>query len=263
MSATPKKRTALLLGASKGLGSGVAQALVARGVDVIIIGRDKGALSLLETQLHHSGPGSATCLTCDLTDHHSVGSMMAEVDQRFGGVDIVLLNGGGPPAFAASGFDEQFWRTQFTAMFLSQVKIATHYLPGMRKERFGRIIAISSTSIREPIPGLAASNALRSALAGWAKTLATEVAADGVTVNVVLPGRFATARTARLDALDAAERGVDQSIIAADSQREIPVGRYGTIKEFGAVVSFLASEDASYITGIALPADGGLSRSML
>nr|WP_060716899.1 SDR family oxidoreductase [Agrobacterium vitis] len=110
---------------------------------------------------------------------------------------------------------------------------------------------------------MATSNALRSALAGWTKTLATEVAEDGVTVNVVIPGRFATLRTTRLDALDAAERGVDASVIAAASQNEIPIRRYGTPQEFGEVVAFLASDEASYVTGIAMPVDGGLSRAML
>lgn len=256
-----RKQTALLLGASKGLGFGVAETLARKGVDVILIGRDETTLRSAETRLQGS-PGAVTSIACDLFDRESVAQMMAEIDRRSAGIDILLLNGGGPPPIAASEYHEQFWQKQFSAMFLSQVDIATHYLPGMRRRGFGRIIAVSSTSIREPIPGLAASNALRSALAGWAKTLATEVAGDGVTVNVVLPGRFATERTTRLDAMDAAERGVDQTIVAADSQREIPVGRYGRPEEFAAVVSFLASQEASYVTGVALPVDGGLSRSM-
>lgn len=256
------RRTALLLGGSKGLGLGVAEALVQRGVNVALVGRDEAALRAAEKRFEGQ-PGSVLSFRCDLLDRASVSLMMSEVDERVRAVDIVLLNGGGPPPFAASHFDESTWQAQFGAMFISQVSVATHYLPAMRKRGFGRIIAVSSTSIREPIPGLAASNALRSALAGWAKTLATEVAKDGVTVNVVLPGRFATERTTRLDTLDAIDRRVDPAFIAAESQREIPLGRYGTPQEFGAVVSFLATQDASYITGVALPVDGGLSRSML
>lgn len=256
------KRTALLLGSSKGLGLGVAEAMVRRGVDVILVGRDETALQAAKHNLRRQ-PGTATSIVCDLLDPESVSRLITTVDERTGGIDILLLNGGGPPPFMASQFDDTFWQAQFGVMFLRKVEIATHFLPTMREKRFGRIIAVSSTSIREPIPGLAASNALRSALAGWAKTLATEVAEDGVTVNVVMPGRFATARTTRLDALDAADRGVDARVIAAESQREIPIRRYGTPQEFGEVVAFLASDEASYVTGIAMPVDGGLSRAML
>lgn len=146
---------------------------------------------------------------------------------------------------------------------LSGMRIAHRVLPSMRERRFGRIVAVASTSIREPIPGLTASNALRSALAGWMKTLAREVAADGVTVNMLLPGRLATDRTLGFDRMDAEAEGVSVETVAARSQSEIPVGRYGTPAEFGAAAAFLASRQAAYITGIALPVDGGLSRSML
>lgn len=257
-----KKQTALLLGGSKGLGLSVAEALSRRGVNVALVGRDKIAMRAAEERLS-ARAGLVTSFTCDLTDAASVSRMMGNVDKAIGSIDILLLNGGGPAPIAASQYDEAYWNTQIRSMFLSQIDIAAHYLPAMRERHFGRIIAVSSTSIREPIPNLAASNALRSALAGWAKTLANEVAGEGVTVNVVMPGRFATERTMRLDELDAAERGVDPTVIAAESQSEIPVGRYGTPEEFGEVVAFLASEAASYVNGVALPVDGGLSRSML
>ncbi|MFK8256288.1 SDR family oxidoreductase [Erwinia sp. AnSW2-5] len=262
MNSIQHKRTALVLGGSRGLGLGVAAALVQRGIDVALVGRDVSALHAAGEHLA-GHPGSVTLFACDLQDSDSVSRLLADVSQRLNSIDIILLNGGGPPPFAASGFDEALWQTQFTAMFLSQVRIATHFLPAMRQRGFGRVLAVSSTSIREPIADLTASNALRSALAAWAKTLAAEVAREGVTVNVVLPGRFATERTTRLDAMDAEDRGVDRAVIAAESQQQIPVGRYGTVEEFGTVVAFLASEDAGYITGIALPVDGGLSRSML
>ncbi len=262
MTGSNSVRTALVLGGSKGLGFGVAEALVKRGVNVALVGRQEAALNAAE-QKFAGQPGSTVSFACDLSNRDSVSRMLRRIDERGVEIDILVLNGGGPPPIAASDFDEAFWHAQFGAMFMSQVEVATHFLPSMRRRRFGRIIVVSSTSIREPIPGLAASNALRSALAGWAKTLATEVAGDGVTVNVVLPGRFATDRTARLDALDAADRGVDPAVIAAESQSEIPTGRYGSAQEFGAVVSFLASEEASYVTGIALPVDGGLSRSLV
>ena len=148
-------------------------------------------------------------------------------------------------------------------MVLAGMRITGRLLPHMREQQFGRIIAVASTSIREPIVGLTASNALRSAVAGWLKTLAGEVAADGVTVNLLLPGRLATDRTLSFDRMDAESEGVDIATVAARSQREIPLGRYGTPAEFGAAAAFLASRQASYVTGVALPVDGGLSRSML
>lgn len=256
------KRTALVLGGSRGLGFGAALALAENGVDVALVGREEATLRAAEAKLEGK-PGVAMSLPCDLSEKESVSELLAQVDRHMGHVDILLLNGGGPPPFPASKFEEEIWLQQFATMFLNQVRIASHFLPGMRTRRFGRIVAVSSTSVREPIPGLTASNALRSALAGWAKTLSLEVAADGITVNVVLPGRFATERTVYLDAMDAADRGVDPSVIAGESQAEIPIGRYGTPEEFGAVVAFLASDKACYVTGVAMPVDGGLSRSML
>ncbi|NTJ44691.1 SDR family oxidoreductase [Agrobacterium larrymoorei] len=262
MSISNTRKTALLLGGGKGLGFGVAEALVKQDINVILVGRDEKTLMSAKSALSKY-PVDVSVLVCDLSEGASVAAMIKAVDDLVDGVDIVLLNGGGPPPLRASDFDANIWRTQFMSLFLAQTKIATHFLGGMRLRGFGRILAVSSTSIREPIPGLAASNALRSALAGWAKTLATEVASDGVTVNLILPGRFATERTERLDQLDAEEQGTDPAEIAARSQREIPIGRYGTPQEFGEVVAFLASDQARYITGVALPVDGGLSRSML
>lgn len=258
----PGRRSALILGGSKGLGFGVASALVTRGVDVAIVGRDTSALDAAAARLGNR-QGTVQTFPCDLSDRSSVSDLLARVDGQIGPVDILLLNGAGPPPFPAAAFDADTWSVQFEAMFLHQVMIATHLLPAMRKRRFGRIVAVSSTSVREPIPGLVASNALRSALAAWAKTLSLEVAGDGVTVNIVMPGRFATERTAYFDRTIAGERGIDPAIVASESQAEIPLGRYGTPEEFGEAVAFLAGEGARYITGVALPVDGGLSRSLV
>jgi len=256
------QRTAIILGGSKGLGFGVATSLAASEVAVALVGRDVDALEKSRQCIINLG-GTATTFRCDLANEESVGRLLAEVDRAHDHIDILLLNGGGPPPFPASDYNADAWRTQFDQMFLSQVRIATHVLPAMRRQRWGRILIVSSTSAREPIGGLTASNALRPALAGWAKTLAGEIAADGVTVNLLLPGRLATERTTRFDRLDAEERGVSPDVIAAESQAEIPMKRYGTSAEFGAVAAFLASDGAAYVTGAAIPVDGGLSRGML
>ena len=256
-----KDRTALVLGGSRGLGLGVAAALSARGAAVTLVGRDAGALAAATAQLAANG-GQARAISADLANDAGVQLLLSGIAE-LGSPDILLLNGGGPPPFLAADVEPAAWRAQFEAMVVSQMRVAACCLPAMRQRRWGRILVVSSTSAREPIPGLAASNALRASLAGWAKTLAGEVARDGITVNLLLPGRFATERTDRLDRLDALDRGVEQAVIAAESQAEIPVGRYGTAAEFGAVAAFLASDDASYVTGVAIPVDGGLSRSML
>ena len=255
-----KDRTALVLGGSRGLGFGVAAALSARGAAVTLVGRD--AASCGSHGAARREWGQARAISADLANEAGVQLLLSGIGE-LGSPDILLLNGGGPPPFLAAEVEPAAWRAQFEAMVVSQMRVAASCLPAMRQRSWGRILIVSSTSAREPIPGLAASNALRASLAGWAKTLAGEVARDGITVNLLLPGRFATERTDRLDRLDALDRGVEQAVIAAESQAEIPVGRYGTAAEFGAVAAFLASDEASYVTGVAIPVDGGLSRSML
>ncbi len=255
-------KRALVLGGNKGLGRGVAARLAAEGVVVAAVGRDEEALRETVADLRRVSPASFG-IRADLGDAADVAAMLGRIDREMGGIDILLLNGGGPPPFSASEADEARWHRQFDALFLTGARIAAHVLPGMRARGWGRIQVVSSTSVREPIPGLTASNALRAAVAGWAKSLAGEVARDGITVNLLLAGRLDTERTKGLDRLDAQARGVDVATIAAESQAEVPVGRYGTADEFGTVAAFLASNLASYVTGTAIPIDGGLSRAIL
>ncbi len=254
-----KGKRALVLGGSKGLGRGIAEALVAEGAIVALTGRDQQAAALAAAQIGASAEG----LALDLADAGAIDPFLDRLSADFGPIDILVLNGGGPPPSLASEIDPAFWRAQFDTMVLAGMRITNRLLPTMRQNSWGRIIAVASTSIREPIPGLTASNALRSAVAGWLKTLAGEVAAEGVTVNMLLPGRLATDRTLSFDRMDAESEGLSLETVAARSQSDIPVGRYGTPAEFGAAAAFLASRQAGYITGVALPIDGGLSRAML
>ncbi|WP_429810954.1 SDR family oxidoreductase [Ensifer sp. B1-9] len=252
-------KRALVLGGSRGLGRGIAEALTNEGVAVALTGRDAASAAKVASDIGPSARGYAL----DLSKSEMLDDLLDRLEADFGAIDILVLNGGGPPPSAASTIEPEFWRAQFETMVLAGMRITGRLLPHMREQQFGRIIAVASTSIREPIVGLTASNALRSAVAGWLKTLAGEVAADGVTVNLLLPGRLATDRTLSFDRMDAESEGVDIATVAARSQREIPLGRYGTPAEFGAAAAFLASRQASYVTGVALPVDGGLSRSML
>lgn len=252
-------KRALVLGGSKGLGRGIAEALAAEGVIVALTGRDQAAAARSAAHIDETATGFAL----DLGNAQAIDPFLNRLATDFGDIDILVLNGGGPPPSLAADIDPAFWRAQFDTMVLAGMRITNRLLPSMRQRGWGRIMAVASTSIREPIPGLTASNALRSAVAGWMKTLAGEVAADGVTVNMLLPGRLATDRTLSFDRMDAESEGVDIKTIAARSQSDIPIGRYGTPAEFGAAAAFLASRQAAYITGVALPVDGGLSRSML
>ncbi len=251
-------KRAFVLGVTKGLGRGIAQALAAEGVEVSITGRDEAVARQVAAEIAPSAKGFAL----DLYDADAIDPFLDRLEREFGPIDILVLNGGGPPPSPAADIAPEFWRKQFEAMVLAGMRITHRLLPGMRQRRWGRILSVASTSIREPLPGLTASNALRSAVAGWLKTLSTEVAADGVTVNMLLPGRLATDRTLGFDRMDAESEGLSVETVAARSQSEIPLGRYGTPQEFGAAAAFLASAQASYITGVALPVDGGISKSM-
>ncbi|KQV42335.1 3-oxoacyl-ACP reductase [Rhizobium sp. Root73] len=252
-------KRALVLGGSKGLGRGIAEALAAEGAIVALTGRDLAKAQQSAAQIGDSVRG----LALDLANPDAIDPFLDRLVADFGKIDILVLNGGGPPPSLAAEIDPAFWRAQFDTMVLAGMRITNRLLPSMRQNGWGRIMAVASTSIREPIPGLTASNALRSAVAGWLKTLAGEVAAEGVTVNMLLPGRLATDRTLSFDRIDAESEGLSIETVAARSQSDIPIGRYGTPAEFGAAAAFLASQQAGYITGVALPIDGGLSRAMI
>ena len=250
-------KRALVLGATKGLGWATAQALAREGVVVGITGRDA---AVAERQARELGP-YARGYGLDLTRPEQVDLCLASVAENLGAADILVLNGGGPPPSQAIPVDPDFWRTQFEAMFIGLTRIADSYLPNMLDKGWGRILIVSSTSIREPIAGLTASNAIRAAMAGWAKTLAREIAGNGVTVNVVMPGSMATDRILSFDQREAQSQGVSIAEVRSRNEADIPARRYGRPEEFGAVMAFLASQQASYVTGAVIPVDGGSLRS--
>ncbi|AJG20700.1 3-oxoacyl-[acyl-carrier protein] reductase [Cupriavidus basilensis] len=187
---------------------------------------------------------------------------MSQIEQQFGPVDILVNNTGGPPPSEASGVDPEVWAKQFNAMVLSVIAITDRILPGMRARKWGRVITSSSSGIIAPIPNLAMSNALRMSLVGWSKSLAREVAADNVTVNVILPGRIATSRIRYLDVMKAERQNRPLDAVISESVASIPMARYGTPAEYADVVTFLASERASYMTGSIVRVDGGYLQSV-
>jgi 3-oxoacyl-[acyl-carrier protein] reductase len=251
-----KGRTAVVPGASSGLGLAVARALAAEGANVVLGGR-RGELVREEA----SKLPSAVGVEIDLTDPGAADALVGAAQDHFGPVDVLVLNGGGPPPGLAVDFTPEQLADAIALLVQPHQRLVRAVLPGMRGRGFGRIVAIGSSGVQAPIERLVASNAARAALAGYLKTLATEVAADGVTVNMVLPGRIATDRTTALDNATAERTGTTPDAARAKSEAAIPAGRYGTPDEFAAVVTFLTSGAASYVTGEQIRCDGGLVRA--
>lgn len=248
-------RTAVVAASTSGLGLASARALAHEGASVVICGRRRDLAEKEASQLP-----SAIGLAADLSEPDSPERIMEAACDTFGAVDILVWNSGGPDPMAASELSARDLEEGARFLVNPFARFLEMAVPPMRTRRWGRIVAIGSSGIRQPIPNLAVSNALRSAVAGICKTLAAEVAGDGVTVNMVLPGRIATARVAEIDEYVAEQEGVTADNVAARSQASIPAGRYGTPEELGAVVAFLCGEPAAYITGSQLAVDGGLIR---
>lgn len=252
---------ALVLGASQGLGLAVARALLFEGATVTLSGRSIDRLEAARLSLPEDQQSRCHLAVADLSDPDAA-RRISEAARGNGPVDILVNNTGGPPPGLPSGVDVDIVSAQFDAMVRPVLSLTLDLVQAMRAQKWGRIITIASSGVVQPIPHLPISNALRSTLVGFMKTFAGEVAKDGVTVNMLLPGRIATARTQSLDAAQAERNGRPVAEISAESAATIPAGRYGTVEEFGAVAAFLAGVPASYVTGSMLRVDGGAIRSI-
>lgn len=254
-----KTRRALVLGASRGLGFGVAKALAPEVEKIMIVARDESRLRRAVEEIRQlQGGTGVSAFACDFSDCRAADAIADAAAEQLGHVDILVNNTGGPPPGPITGVSADLWRAQFEAMVLNVYHLTGRVLPGMRDRGWGRILTITSSGVIQPIPSLGISNALRSAIIGWSKTLANEVAADGITVNCLAPGRIRTSRTTAIDRAEADRRGRPLEEVEAASVARIPLGRYGTTEEFGAVGAFLASARASYVTGSVIRVDGGL-----
>jgi 3-oxoacyl-[acyl-carrier protein] reductase len=256
-----KDKVALVLGAGGGLGSAIALTLAKEGARVALADIDAAAVERVIAEITTAG-GKAMAVPFDLADRAAMDARVTEIEAGFGPVDVLVNNTGGPPPTPASGQDPALWSKSFEQMVLSVISLTDRVLPGMRARKWGRIVTSTSSGVIAPIPNLGISNALRLTLVGWSKTLAREVGGDGITANIVLPGRIATKRITFLDEQKAKRESRSVEQVSAESTASIPAGRYGDPQEYADVVAFLSSTRASYVNGSVIRVDGGFIASI-
>ena len=256
-------KVALVAAASRGLGRAIAEALGREGSAVVICARGADALGATREALVASTGADVVAVAADVATAEGIARAWDQSRERFGRVDILVTNAGGPPSGPFETHDWDTWQRAVELTLRSAVELTRLVLPGMRQRRWGRIINVTSIAVKQPVDGLMLSNSLRAAVTGFARTLANEVAAHGVTVNNILPGYTRTERVEQLNAATAAREGISVEDVARRIESQIPMRRLGEPAEFAALATFLASEQASYITGQSIAVDGGWIKGLL
>ena len=258
-----RDRVALIGGSSSGLGCAVAGELAAEGANVVLCARNAERLAEAAAVIRRASGVEVVEVAADLSHRSAAEQVAARAQEAFGRVDILVNNTGGPPAGPFDAHDATAWEKAYHLLLESVVTLTRAVVPGMRARKWGRVINITSIAVKQPVDNLILSNSMRAAVTGFARTLANEVAADGVTVNNVMPGYTRTDRLVALATSNAERTGASLEDAYAQWEREIPMHRVGEPAEFAAMVAFLASERASYITGTSIPVDGGWIRSII
>ncbi|MBI4634812.1 MAG: SDR family oxidoreductase [Candidatus Rokubacteria bacterium] len=254
-----KGKAAIVTAASKGMGKACALGLAAEGARVAMCARTERDLGAAADEVRGKTGAEILAIPADVTRAQDVKALVASAAEAFGGVDILIANAGGPPRGSLEQMSDEQWQTAFELSLLSTVRLIREVLPWMRRRRWGRILTIQSVSVKQPVEGLLLSNAVRPGVAGLVKTLVPDVGRDNILINTLCPGRIMTDRFLS----GAKQAGLPTEAYLAKTSAEVPLGRIGTPEEFANVAVFLASERASYVTGVALQVDGGLVRGIL
>jgi 3-oxoacyl-[acyl-carrier protein] reductase len=258
-----KDKVALIAGASKGLGYAVAHALAAEGAIVSISSRDEAAITGAAARIERETGAKVLAMPVDVRSLDAIDRWVKTTAERFGGIDALMTNSGGPPAGAAVAFDDKAWQDALDLLLFSALRMVRAAVPSMQARGGGAILMSTSSSVKEPIPNLGLSTVVRAAVSALAKTLSLELAASKIRVNQIIPGRIDTDRVRHLDEINAKKWGVSVDESKARSIAAIPLGRYGEGDEFGRVGAFLLSDAAVYMTGATVQVDGGAIRSVL
>jgi len=257
-----KNKVALVAASSKGIGYGIAEALAWEGVSVSIASRDERSIHVAAERIGREANADIRPYVMDASDKDSIERWVSQSAHDFGGIDILVINAGGPPAGKFSDLTEEHWHHAFQLTLMSAVRMVHASVPEMRKRGGGSILAVTSSSVKEPIENLLLSNVFRSGVTSLIKSLAHEFAKDNIRVNNIVPGRIDTDRVRSLDRINADRNGISEETQRSKSEASIPMGRYGSIEEFGRAAAFLVSPAASYTTGETFQVDGGLIKTV-